>query len=155
VVICTDCIGSYKSNYYTIMTTTTLSTLDLMTSRQCVSYDSLEEFMMSEILFFFLFFCIICMVVLLWLFEYWLSTFFPSFITIIMCIYLCTHSDTHTLTYSYAYLCLGCNHNPVFPSFMTYHQLCNTSNTTGTGTINPSGVPDYTPGFSGDLVAYS
>jgi hypothetical protein len=39
---------------------------------------------------------------------------------------------------------------PVLSSFMTYHRVCNTKGvTSGAGTANPSGEPDFTPVFSG------
>ena len=51
------------------------------------------------------------------------------------------------------------NHNPVLSSFMTYHRVCNESNTTGayrgTGTAYPSGAHEFTTGFSGVRVARS
>ena len=44
-----------------------------------------------------------------------------------------------------------CEHFMVLSSFMTYHQVCNQSNTTGstsgTGTAYNSRVPQFTPGF--------
>ena len=50
-------------------------------------------------------------------------------------------------------------HNPVLSSFMTYHRICNKSNTTdatsGAGTVHSSGAPNFTPGFSGVHVAHS
>ena len=43
------------------------------------------------------------------------------------------------------------NHNPVYSTFMTYHRICNKSNTAdttcGTGTAYPSGAPEFTSGF--------
>jgi len=51
------------------------------------------------------------------------------------------------------------NHNPVLSSFMTYHRVCNKSNTTGatcgSGTAYPSEAPEFTPSFSGLRVARS
>ena len=42
------------------------------------------------------------------------------------------------------------NDFPVLSSFMTYHRVCNTKGvTSGAGTANPSGEPDFTPVFSG------
>ena len=42
-------------------------------------------------------------------------------------------------------------HNPVFPSFMTYHRILNQSNTkgatSGTGTYYISGASEFTPGI--------
>ena len=38
----------------------------------------------------------------------------------------------------------------VLSTFMTYHRVCNTKGvTSGAGTANPSGEPDFTPVFSG------
>ena len=52
-----------------------------------------------------------------------------------------------------------CEHFMVLSSFMTYHQVCNQSNTTGstsgTGTAYPSGAPQFTPIFSGVCVTRS
>jgi hypothetical protein len=43
------------------------------------------------------------------------------------------------------------NHNPILSSIMTYHRVCNKSNTTGStsgeGTDYPSGAPELTPVF--------
>ena len=51
------------------------------------------------------------------------------------------------------------SHNLVLYSFMKYLRVCNKSNTTsstsGTGTANSSGAPEFTFGFSGVLVARS
>jgi len=44
-----------------------------------------------------------------------------------------------------------CNHNPVLPSFITYHRVCNKSNTTGATcgaeTAYPFGTPKFIPVF--------
>ena len=52
-----------------------------------------------------------------------------------------------------------CKHFPVLSSFMTYHLVCNQITTlcatSGTGTANPSGAPEFTPGFSGVRVTWS
>ena len=49
--------------------------------------------------------------------------------------------------------------NPVLSSFMSYHRVCNKSNTMGVtrgaGTAYLSGVPEFTPGFSGLRVTRS
>ena len=51
------------------------------------------------------------------------------------------------------------NHNPLLSSFMTYHRVCNKSNTTGetcgAGTDYPSVAPEITLIFSGVCVARS
>jgi hypothetical protein len=51
------------------------------------------------------------------------------------------------------------SHNLVLYPFMKYLRVCNKSNTTsstsGTGTANSSGAPEFTFGFSGVLVARS
>jgi len=43
------------------------------------------------------------------------------------------------------------NHNPIISSFMTYHRVCNKSNTMGAtcgaGTPDPSGAFELAPGF--------
>ena len=45
------------------------------------------------------------------------------------------------------------NHNPVPSLFVTYHRICNKSNTTGVtcgaGNAYPSGAPEFTTVFSG------
>ena len=50
-------------------------------------------------------------------------------------------------------------HFPVLSSFMTYHGVCNQINTTGAtsgaGTANTSGAPEFTPVFSGVCVTGS
>ena len=47
-----------------------------------------------------------------------------------------------------------CKHFPVLSSFMTYHRVCDKINTTGAtsgaGIANPSGAPEFTPGFKWD-----
>ena len=64
---------------------------------------------------------------------------------------------TNIVKYSHnIILCFfGRNHNTVFSSFTTYHIVCNKSNTTGatdgTGTVCPSGEPEFTPGFHWSL----
>jgi hypothetical protein len=49
-------------------------------------------------------------------------------------------------------ICSVClNHNQVISSFMTYHRVCNKSNTMGAtcgaGTEHPSGAPEFLVGF--------
>ena len=43
------------------------------------------------------------------------------------------------------------NHNPILSSFMTFHRVCNKSNTTGpicgAGTVFSSGAHEFIPGF--------
>ena len=57
-------------------------------------------------------------------------------------------------------ICSVCrNQNPVFSSWLTYHRVCNKSNTTsvicGAGTAHSSGAHEFTPCFSGISVARS
>ena len=57
-------------------------------------------------------------------------------------------------------ICSVCrHHNTVLSSFMTYHRVCNKSNTThvnnGTGPFYPSGAPKFIPVFNGVRVAQS
>ena len=57
-------------------------------------------------------------------------------------------------------LCSTCHkHFPVLSSFMTYHRVCNESNTkvatSGTSTSYPSGAPEFTPVSSEVHVARS
>ena len=64
------------------------------------------------------------------------------------------------LCHKWARICSTCRkHFPVLSSFMTYHRVCNYINTTGVtsgaGTAYPSGVPEFTPGFSGVRVTRS
>ena len=51
------------------------------------------------------------------------------------------------------------NHNPALSSFMTYHRVCNKSDTTGVTCgawpVHPSGAPEFTPVFSWVRVAES
>ena len=51
---------------------------------------------------------------------------------------------------------LNINPNPVLSSFMTYHRICNTSNTTdvtsGAGAAYPPRAREFNPGFSGVCV---
>jgi hypothetical protein len=43
-------------------------------------------------------------------------------------------------------ICSVCrNHNPFFSSFMTYHRVCNKSNTTAVTSL--AGTPEFTPNF--------
>jgi hypothetical protein len=61
------------------------------------------------------------------------------------------------VTNDHGYVCR--NHIPILSSFMTYHRVCNKSNTTGAmcdaGTAYPSGASEFTPVFSGVRVARS
>jgi hypothetical protein len=47
------------------------------------------------------------------------------------------------------------NHSPDFSSFMTYHWVCSKSQGTGVtcvaGTVYHLGVPEFTPGFFGEV----
>ena len=59
---------------------------------------------------------------------------------------------TENLCHKWPCICsICCNHNPVLSSFMTYHWVCNKSNTTcatcGAGTLYPSRAQRFTPGF--------
>jgi len=55
--------------------------------------------------------------------------------------------------------CVFRNHKPILSQFMTYHPICNKSNTagtaSGTGTAYPSGAPEFTLVFSWVHVAQS
>jgi hypothetical protein len=59
----------------------------------------------------------------------------------------------HDLIYSYIVplpkwprICSVCrNHNPFLSSFMTYHRVCNKSNTTAATSL--AGTPEFTPSF--------
>jgi hypothetical protein len=56
------------------------------------------------------------------------------------------------LSHTWPRMCSTCRkHFPVFSSFMTYHRVCNWSNTTGgtsgEGTAYTSGAPVFTPGI--------
>ena len=59
---------------------------------------------------------------------------------------------TEYLCHKWPRICSVClYHYPILSSFLTYHRVCNKSNTTGVhsgaGTANPSGAPELTPGF--------
>jgi hypothetical protein len=63
-------------------------------------------------------------------------------------------------TYKWPQICSTCRkHLPVLSSFMTYHWVCNSINTTGVtsvaGTAYPSGAPEFTQVFSGVHVTQS
>ena len=65
---------------------------------------------------------------------------------------------TEVLCHNWPRICSVCrNQNPVFSSWLTYHRVCNKSNTTsvicGAGTAHSSGAHAFTPGFSGIRVA--
>ena len=67
---------------------------------------------------------------------------------------------TEVLCHNWPRICSVCrNQNPVFSSWLTYHRVCNKSNTTsvicGAGTAHSSGAHEFTPGFSGIRVARS
>jgi hypothetical protein len=58
----------------------------------------------------------------------------------------------------FTWICSTCHkHFLVLSSFMTYHWVCNWSNTTRStsapGTAYPSGTPEFTPVFSEIIVA--
>jgi hypothetical protein len=58
---------------------------------------------------------------------------------------------TEYLFHKWSWICAVCrNHNSVLSPFLTYHRVCNKSNTTsaacGTGSVSPSGAP---PNLSG------
>jgi hypothetical protein len=70
---------------------------------------------------------------------------------------LVTPPVTEYLCHKWPWICSICrNHNPVLSSFMTYHRVCNKSNTTGTtcgtGTAYPSRAPEFIVGCSGVCV---
>ena len=67
---------------------------------------------------------------------------------------------TEYLCHKWPSTCRVCrNHNSVLSLFVTFHRVCNKSNTTsatnGAGTGYLSGAPDFTPSFSGVRVARS
>ena len=62
------------------------------------------------------------------------------------------YTVTEYLCHKWPRICSTCRkHFPVLSSFITYHRVFNWSNTTGAtsgaGIDNPSGAPDFTPGF--------